>query len=92
MTARGGQCCSAPSVHDERRCRRDRQECPVADLVAVDAALKGDDAALREAVRGVRPADLGRDLSRRSLKVVRRIVEANDDRRAATILRTATAW
>jgi magnesium transporter len=65
-----------------------RSALPAADLRAVDAALagRGD---LRAAVQTVRPADLGRDLSRRSLKDACRIIEACDDRRAASVLRAA---
>jgi magnesium transporter len=44
---------------------------------------------LREAVQKVRPADLGRDLSRRSVDQGRRLLEASDDRRAAAMLRAA---
>jgi magnesium transporter len=61
---------------------------PVADLSVVDAALarEGD---LRNAVQAVRPADLGRDLSRRTPGEARRLLEAADDRRAAAMLRAA---
>src|SRR5712691_2447100 len=61
---------------------------PVADLSGVDEALagRGD---LKAALERVRPADLGRDLSRRSLADARRLLETMDDRRAATVLRAA---
>ncbi len=62
---------------------------PIADLSAIDAALRGDGAALRAAVLEVRPADLGRDLSRRDPDVCRRLVDACDDRRASAMLRRA---
>src|SRR5437016_1152001 len=65
-----------------------RSAVPVADLGAVDAALAaGGDEALREALRKVRPADLGRDLSRRSVDGGRRILAASEDRAAAAMLR-----
>jgi magnesium transporter len=65
-----------------------RSALPPADLGLIDAALagRGD---LRGAVQKVRPADLGRDLSRRSVADARRLVEACDDRRAASVLRAA---
>lgn len=62
---------------------------PVADLSIVDAALEIGGDALRDALRKVRPADVGRDLSRRTLEVGKRLVDASDDRRAAAILRAA---
>jgi magnesium transporter len=62
---------------------------PLADLSVIDTALKGDDAGLREAVKRVRPADLGRDLSRRSIEDSRRLFEAIDDRHGAAMLRAA---
>jgi len=62
---------------------------PVADLSAIDAALKAGPDALRAAVLKVRPADLGRDLSRRDADECRRLVEASDDRRASAMLRRA---
>ncbi len=65
-----------------------RSAVPVADLSVVDAALAGD-GALADVLRKVRPADLGRDLSRRSVADVRRLLEASDDRRAAAMLRVA---
>jgi magnesium transporter len=61
---------------------------PIADLSAVDAALESGGDALKAAVRKVRPADLGRDLSRRSPDECRAIVEASDERRGTAILLT----
>jgi magnesium transporter len=63
-----------------------RSVLPLADLSVIDAGLAGR-VDLRSAVQQVRPADLGRDLSRRSLADARRLVEACDDRRAAAVLR-----
>ncbi len=65
-----------------------RSALPPADLGVIDAGLAGR-VDLRSAVQQVRPADLGRDLSRRSLADARRLVEACDDRRAASVLRAA---
>src|SRR5437764_175141 len=62
---------------------------PIADLSQIDLALEGDAGALRAAVHKVRPADLGRDLSRRSIEEGRRLLEACDDRRASAMLRAA---
>src|SRR5579871_574925 len=61
---------------------------PIPDLSFLDGVI-GDLAALKEAVHRIRPADLGRELSRRSLDEGRRLVEAYDDRRAAAMLRSA---
>ena len=66
-----------------------RSAVPVADLAVIDAALTRGADALREAVKKVRPADLGRDLSRRNISDAKLLVEACDDRRAAAILRSA---
>jgi magnesium transporter len=63
----------------------------VADLSSLDRALKKDDAALKDALGKLRPADVGRDLSRRTVDTGRRIVEAAGDRTAALILRAAHA-
>ncbi|HEY4119678.1 MAG TPA: magnesium transporter [Byssovorax sp.] len=60
---------------------------PLADLSPLDDALKGDDAALKAALRKLRPADVGRDLSRRSIEEARRLVEVSDERHAAAIVR-----
>ncbi|MEP7124918.1 MAG: magnesium transporter [Byssovorax sp.] len=62
---------------------------PIPDLGLLDAALRGDAAALKAAVQKHRPADLGRDFSRRSVAECRRLIEAADDRRAAAMLRSA---
>ncbi|HEY4240528.1 MAG TPA: magnesium transporter [Kofleriaceae bacterium] len=63
---------------------------PLADLSVIDRALAGgDEAALREAVAHVRPADLGRDLSRRSSEETRRLFGAIEERRGAAMLRAA---
>ena len=63
---------------------------PIPDLAPVDAALKsGDPAALKAAVKQFRPADLGRDLSRRPIEEDRAILDAIDDRRGAAMLRAA---
>jgi magnesium transporter len=65
-----------------------RSVLPLADLGVIDAALAGR-IDLRTAVQRVRPADLGRDLSRRSQADARRLIEACDDRHAASVLRAA---
>ncbi|MBX3218940.1 MAG: hypothetical protein KF795_00390 [Labilithrix sp.] len=62
---------------------------PVADLSIIDATLDGALEHLKEAVQKIRPADIGRDLSRRSIEVGCRLVQASDDRRAAAMLRAA---
>jgi magnesium transporter len=62
---------------------------PLADLTIIDKALEGDDDALREAVKKVRPADIGRDLSRRSTADSCRLFQALDDRHGAAMLRAA---
>src|SRR5262245_27965896 len=62
---------------------------PIADLGALDVALTLGGDALKEAIRKTRPADVGRDLSRRSVEEGRALVQASDDRRAAAILRSA---
>ncbi|HVY47227.1 MAG TPA: magnesium transporter [Minicystis sp.] len=62
---------------------------PVADLSVVDDALAKGDEALRGALRAVRPADVGRDLSRRPADEARRLFEASDERAAAAMLRAA---
>jgi magnesium transporter len=61
----------------------------VADLSSLDRALKQDDAALRAALAKLRPADVGRDLSRRTSQSAKRIVEAMSERNAALVLRAA---
>lgn len=62
---------------------------PVADLRPIDAALRAGATELKAAVKLVRPADLGRDLSRRPLPEARAILDAIDDRRGAAMLRAA---
>src|SRR4051812_41001405 len=62
---------------------------PVPDLTPIDAALHAGGAELRAAVKRFRPADLGRDLSRRPLAEGRAILDAIDDRRGAAMLRAA---
>ncbi len=62
---------------------------PLADLSVIDRALHGPDDQLREAVRSVRPADLGRDLSRRSIDDSLRLFSAIEDRRGSAMLRAA---
>ena len=74
------------SVESEKPPRR---ALPVADLSTVDAALPQGDEALRQAMKGVRAADVGRDLSRRSVPEGSRLLRASDDRSAALILRSA---
>src|SRR5689334_9358871 len=60
---------------------------PIPDLSAIDQALGGDD--LRDAFKRVRPADLGRDLSRRPVDEAVELFGAVDDRRAAAMLKAA---
>lgn len=62
---------------------------PIPDLSFLDEALSGGAARLKTALQRVRPADLGRELSRRSLDECRQLVEASDDRRGAAMLRSA---
>jgi len=62
---------------------------PVPDLSVLDEALGAGGDALAKALRRLRPADVGRDLSRRDPADVKRIVEASDDRRAAAMMRIA---
>lgn len=62
---------------------------PIADLSEVDLALRRGGDRLVEAVKKVRPADLGRDLARRTPQKGRRLLEAVDDRRGAAMLRAA---
>jgi magnesium transporter len=66
-----------------------RNVVPLADLSGVDEGLRRGGEALKEAVKKVRPADLGRDLSRRSLSEGKKLVEASDLRRASAMLRSA---
>ncbi len=62
---------------------------PVPDLTRIDRALRDGTEACKAAVKIVRPADLGRDLSRRSPAESRALLDAIDDRRGAAMLRAA---
>ncbi len=62
---------------------------PVPDLSCIDRALAGDPEGLREAIRSLRPADLGRELSRRTPEQALSILNAIDDRRGSAMLRAA---
>ena len=64
-----------------------RSAVPIADLSVLDVALRGGDLAV--ALRKVRPADVGRDLSRRPVEQGCQLMHAADDRRAAAILLAA---
>ena len=66
-----------------------RSAVPIPDLSIIDEALAATPDRLRKAVQSVRPADLGRDLSRRTIAQGRKLLEASDDRRAAAMLRAA---
>ena len=66
-----------------------RSAVPVADLSAIDQALKTGPEAIKDAVKKVRPADLGRDLSRRPHEDACALMAAIDDRRGAAMLRAA---
>lgn len=66
-----------------------RSAVPVANLSALDAALEQGDEVVREALRKLRPTDVGRDLSRRSVAEAVRIVGQSDVRTAAAVLRSA---
>jgi magnesium transporter len=66
-----------------------RSAVPIADLSIIDESIDQSPEKLKEAVQKVRPADLGRDLSRRTIPEGRRLVEASDERRAAAMLRAA---
>ena len=66
-----------------------RSAVPVPDLSAIDVALEAGGDALKAAVKLVRPADLGRDLSRRPIAEGCAILGAIDDRRGAAMLRAA---
>ncbi len=62
---------------------------PIADMSALDEALgKGVDV-LKKALQKLRPADLGRELSRRSGDEAKQVFAALDDRRAAAMVRSA---
>ncbi|MCW8138053.1 MAG: magnesium transporter [Planctomycetota bacterium] len=65
---------------------------PLADLSGVEEALQRrdpDKGPLVEALRKVRPADVGREFSRYTVNECRRVLEAVDDRRGAAMLRSA---
>ncbi|HEX4456256.1 MAG TPA: magnesium transporter [Kofleriaceae bacterium] len=63
---------------------------PVPDLSFLDRPLRGgDDDALKRALKNVRPADLGRELSRRSVADGTKLLHAIDDRHGAAMLRAA---
>jgi magnesium transporter len=64
-----------------------RSAVPVPDLSSIDDALRAGADALKASVKQVRPADLGRDLSRRPIAEARAILDAIDDRRGAAMLR-----
>ncbi len=66
-----------------------RSAVPIPDLAFLDAALRASPEQLKQAIARVRPADLGRDLSRRTVHEGRQLVDANDDRRASAMLRAA---
>jgi magnesium transporter len=66
-----------------------RSAVPIPDLTPIDDALRSGAAELKAAVKRFRPADLGRDLSRRPLAEGRAILDAIDDRRGAAMLRAA---
>jgi magnesium transporter len=66
-----------------------RSAVPIPDLAPIDAALRAGAGELRAAVKQFRPADLGRDLSRRPIAEGRAILDAIDDRRGAAMLRAA---
>src|SRR3954464_8091013 len=66
-----------------------RSAVPIPDLTPIDTALRDGADALKAAVKQVRPADLGRDLSRRPSSEARAILDAIDDRRGAAMLRAA---
>jgi magnesium transporter len=68
---------------------RVRRALPLADLSEIDAALAVEGDQLREALKKVRAADVGRDLSRRSVEECQRLLRATDDRSAAFMLRSA---
>ena len=64
---------------------------PIPDLGFLDRALRGggSDDELKHALKNVRPADLGRELSRRSVAEGTKILHAIDDRHGAAMLRAA---
>jgi magnesium transporter len=60
---------------------------PIPDLSGIDRALHGSTDELKAAVAKLRPADLGRDLSRRTIDEGLRILHVLDKRHAAAMLR-----
>src|SRR5262249_44673313 len=60
---------------------------PIPDLSAIDDALRAGHEKLKAVVKQFRPADLGRDLSRRPISDGEAILHAIDDRRGAAMLR-----
>lgn len=66
-----------------------RSAIPIVDLGPLDGALKRGGKALEDILRDLRPADVGRDLSRRDLETAARILDASEDRGAAAMLRAA---
>jgi magnesium transporter len=66
-----------------------RSAVPIPDLTAIDVALRAGGSELKACVKQFRPADLGRDLSRRPIGEGRAILDAIDDRRGAAMLRAA---
>lgn len=62
---------------------------PVADLSELDRALRPRGPDLATVLKKLRPADVGRDLSRRTVTEGAMILAAADERRAAAILRAA---
>lgn len=64
---------------------------PIADLRALDAALRGNGPPLEEVLKKFRPADIGRDFARRSVSICQKILGAADARRAAAMLHATHA-
>ena len=62
---------------------------PVADLSELERALRPRGPDLAAVLKKLRPADVGRDLSRRTVHEGATILAAADDRRAAAILRAS---
>lgn len=62
---------------------------PVADLTELDRALRPNGPPLDAVLKRLRPADVGRDLQRRTEDAGQRIVAAMSDRHAAAALRAA---
>jgi magnesium transporter len=64
---------------------------PLADLSELERALRPRGPDLATVLKKLRPADVGRDLSRRTVNEGVSILRAADDRRSAAILRAAHA-